>query len=301
MATVVTLVPYDPEWPAQFKMIRNELAAALGDAAVSIEHVGSTSVSGLAAKPVIDVDVVIRPGTFNDVCIRLEAAGYRHAGNQGIPGREVFKYTDKPHLMKHHLYVCHYDADELWRHLTFRNALRSQPELADEYARIKAAGASLFPDNMDAYIAHKSSFIEKVYSRHGLPYRYEFDAPVSPAAVADLREAVGWNRMSRDLADPRLRNAFHLCAFDGNRLAGYAAVVGNGVTDAYIQDVMVHPDYQHQGVGTQLMERILMRLKADDVYMVSVIYGEEALRPFYERFGFFTMLCGQREMRPGRD
>lgn len=131
--------------------------------------------------------------------------------------------------------------------------------------------------------------------------RYEFDAPVSPATLADLRASVGWNRMERDLADPRLRNAFHLCAFDGERLVGYAAVVGNGVTDAYIQDVMVRPDHQHQGIGTQLMERALSRLEADGVYMVSVIYGEEALRPFYEKFGFTTMRCGQREMRPGRD
>ena len=130
---------------------------------------------------------------------------------------------------------------------------------------------------------------------------YKFDAPVSPAALADLRESVGWNRMQRDLADPRLRNAFHLCAFDGESLVGYAAVVGNGLTDAYIQDVMVHPDYQHQSVGTQLMERILARLEAEGLYMVSVIYGEEALRPFYEKFGFFTMLCGQRELRPGHD
>ena len=130
---------------------------------------------------------------------------------------------------------------------------------------------------------------------------YEFDAPVSPAALSDLRAAVGWNRMQRDLADPKLRNAFHLCAFDDARLIGYGAVVSNGVTDAYIQDVMVHPDCQQQGVGTQLMERLLLRLKAEGVYMVSVIYGDEPLRAFYEKFGFLTMLCGQRELRPGRD
>ncbi|MBQ8202352.1 MAG: GNAT family N-acetyltransferase [Clostridia bacterium] len=107
--------------------------------------------------------------------------------------------------------------------------------------------------------------------------------------------------MQRDLADPRLNSTFHLCACDGERLVGYAEIISNGVTDAYIQDVMVHPDYQRQGIGTQLMERILARLTADGVYMVSVIYGEDALRPFYELFGFSTMLCGQREMRPGRD
>ena len=131
--------------------------------------------------------------------------------------------------------------------------------------------------------------------------RYEFDALLSPADLTGLREAVGWNRMERDLADPRLRNAFHLCAFDGSRLVGYTAVVSNGVTDAYIQDVMVRPEYQRQGVGTQLMQRVLARLEEEQLYMVSVIYGDESLRPFYEKFGFCTMLCGQRELRPGRD
>ena len=131
--------------------------------------------------------------------------------------------------------------------------------------------------------------------------RYEFDATVSPADIADLRQAVGWNRMERDLSDPRLTTTLQLCAFDENHLIGYAQLISNQVTDAYIQDVMVHPDYQRQGIGTQLMEKLLSRLEEDGIYMVSVIYGEETLRHFYERFGFYTMLSGQRELRPGRD
>lgn len=130
--------------------------------------------------------------------------------------------------------------------------------------------------------------------------RYEFNAPVSAAALADLRQSVGWNRMERDLSDPKLENAFHLCCFDGDRLVGYVAVVSNGVTDAYIQDLMVHPDYQHQGIGSQLVQRTLDRLRADGIYMVSVIYGEAELQRYYEEFGFTTMLCGQMELRPGR-
>ena len=130
---------------------------------------------------------------------------------------------------------------------------------------------------------------------------YEFNVPVPASVLADLRESVGWNRMQQDLANPLLSNALTLCAFNAERLVGYAAVVANGVTDAYIQDVMVHPDYQRQGIGTQLMERLLTHLKQNGIYMVSVIYGDKALRPFYEKFGFFTMLCGQRELRPGND
>lgn len=131
--------------------------------------------------------------------------------------------------------------------------------------------------------------------------RYEFDAPITAAELADLRESIGWNRMARDLADPRLHNAFHLCCFDGERLVGYVAVVSNGVTDAYIQDLMVHPDYQHQGIGRQLIQRTLDRLRADGIYMVSVIYGDAALQRYYEDFGFTTMLCGQMELRPGHE
>ncbi len=129
---------------------------------------------------------------------------------------------------------------------------------------------------------------------------YIFDAPISPAVLADLREAVGWNRMEADLADESLCNSFHLCCFDGETLIGYAAVVSNGVTDAYIQDVMVHPDWQHQGISTALMERVLERLRNEGIYMVSVIYGDPALQALYERFGFQTMLCGQMELRPER-
>ena len=131
--------------------------------------------------------------------------------------------------------------------------------------------------------------------------RYEFDAPVSAAALVDLRQSVGWNRMERDLSDPRLHNTFDLFCFDRERLVGYVAVVSNGVTDAYLQDLMVHPDYQQQGIGRELMRLALQRLRDDGFYMASVIYGDTALREYYEQFGFTTMLCEQMELRPGRD
>ena len=68
----------------------------------------------------------------------------------------------------------------------------------------------------------------------------------------------------------------------------------NGVTDAYIQDLMVHPDYQVRGIGTDLMKKMIDYLKKKHIYMISVVF-EEKLKPFYEKFGFFSMLCGQME------
>lgn len=71
--------------------------------------------------------------------------------------------------------------------------------------------------------------------------------------LSDLREAVGWNRMENAYRSPLLRSYYHIAAYDHDRLIGYIDCVSNGVTDAYIQDLMVHPDFQNQGIGTKLM------------------------------------------------
>lgn len=127
---------------------------------------------------------------------------------------------------------------------------------------------------------------------------YKMNSQVSPADIAALRRSVGWGGMETELKNPALRDYLRIACYDGDKLAGFLAVVSNGVTDAYIQDVMVRPDYQGKGIGRSLMNRAIERLKADHIYMISVIYGEEELRPFYEKFGFYTMLCGQMETRP---
>lgn len=165
----VTVLPYDEGWARDFEAIRDELRPALGELALAIEHVGSTSVKGLSAKPIIDVDVVIEDASCLDAAIAaLARIGYFHEGDLGIPGREAFKYAGKDHLQRHHLYVCPQDSAELQRHLAFRDYLRAHPEAADEYSRIKAAGAALYPEDIDGYIAHKAPFIERIYREVGV-------------------------------------------------------------------------------------------------------------------------------------
>lgn len=101
------VVPYDESWKLAFEEIKEELESAIGDLVIGIEHVGSTSVEGLSAKPCIDIDVIIKDySIFDAVVCKLKAIGYIHEGNLGIQDREAFKYSDKPHLRQHHLYVC---------------------------------------------------------------------------------------------------------------------------------------------------------------------------------------------------
>lgn len=126
MAVVVT--PYNKTWKSSFEEIKAEIENVIGDLIIGIEHVGSTSVEGLSAKPCIDIDVIIKDySVFNDVVNKLATIGYIHKGDLGIKDREAFKYADKPHLQKHHLYVCPQHSEELHRHITFRDFLRENP------------------------------------------------------------------------------------------------------------------------------------------------------------------------------
>ena len=165
----VIVLPYDAAWESAFEAIKAEIQTALGDLMLGIEHVGSTSVKGMSAKPCIDIDVVIRDySVFDAVVQKLDVIGYIHEGDLGIQDREAFKYADKPHLMTHHLYVCPRESEELHRHIVFRDFLRKNPEAVKKYSRVKKTAAQLFPDSIDQYIEYKSPCIEELYKECGL-------------------------------------------------------------------------------------------------------------------------------------
>lgn len=165
----VIVQPYDKAWKIAFENIKDEIEQVLGDLIIGIEHVGSTSVEGLSAKPCIDLDVIIRDySVFEAVVDKLESIGYIHEGNLGIEDREAFRYTDKPHLLTHHLYVCPQHSQELHRHIAFRDFLRSNPEAAKKYGDIKETAARFFPDDIDGYMEYKSHCIAELYELCGL-------------------------------------------------------------------------------------------------------------------------------------
>ena len=165
----VVVVPYDEAWKNAFEEIKTEIETEIGDLIIGIEHVGSTSVEGMSAKPCIDIDVIIKDySAFGEIVRKLGAIGYIHEGDLGIKDRDAFKYADKPHLMLHHLYVCPQDSEELRRHITFRDFLRKNPEAVKKYSRVKETAAQLFPDEIEQYIAFKAPCIEELYKECGL-------------------------------------------------------------------------------------------------------------------------------------
>jgi len=167
-------VPYDKNWEIEFEKIKNELLPWVHDMTISIKHVGSTSVKGLYAKPIIDLNIVIdNESMLPDIIQRLAKINYTHVGDLGISGREAFKYSDKPHLMEHHLYVCPKDSLELRRHVTFRDHLRLHPGDCEKYSNIKIEMAKKFPHDIDGYINGKEPVILEIYERCGLDVSYK--------------------------------------------------------------------------------------------------------------------------------
>ena len=156
---------YNPDWPTSFARIRDVIAEKLGTTFLTIEHFGSTSVPGMVAKPIIDLDVVIEPAMFETVKALLGELGYRHEGDLGIPEREAFK-LDGPGpaaaLPPHHLYVCPRHSAELRRHRAFRAFLRAHREWAERLSELKRSLAAQYGDDREAYIAGKDALVRKI-------------------------------------------------------------------------------------------------------------------------------------------
>ena len=160
-AVPIDVVPYSPEWPQRFEAVARDLRAALVDIpSARVEHVGSTSVPGLAAKPVLDVDVIVAADDVRSAVDALVAAGYEHRGDLGVTGREAFHAPDDD--PRRHVYVCLQGTIHVRNHLAVRDTLRADDALRDEYAAVKLALAADPTMDIDAYLAGKSAVLQKV-------------------------------------------------------------------------------------------------------------------------------------------
>jgi GrpB-like predicted nucleotidyltransferase (UPF0157 family) len=163
----VEVIAYDPEWPRTFERIRAHVWPAVQHAAMHIEHVGSTAVPGLSAKPVVDACIVVAsPRDIPHVVKALAKIGYVHRGDLGVPGRQAFQQPAT--LPKHHLYASHRGSLSLKNHLGVRDYLRAHPEAAREYGELKETLAMRFPNDIDGYIAGKTEFILGILRQIGL-------------------------------------------------------------------------------------------------------------------------------------
>jgi GrpB-like predicted nucleotidyltransferase (UPF0157 family) len=163
----ISIVDYDPDWPDVFRQLNSNVWPLISDFAISVEHVGSTAVPGLAAKPIIDISIVVSSEAEVRLAIeRLATIGYLHRGNLGIEGREAFQAPAG--LPAHHLYVCRSDNPGLQNHIAVRDYLRTHPEAAQAYGELKKRLAREFPNEIECYLDGKTEFLLDVLRRAGL-------------------------------------------------------------------------------------------------------------------------------------
>jgi len=176
MGEILEILPYDPAWPNAFAVERDRIAAALGDLAVRIDHNGSTSVPGLAAKPIIDIQISVRDlQPIEAYAALLGALDYVHVPHADDSFAPFFhRPSHWPH--SHHLHVVQAGGAEERRTLAFRDYLREHPHVAREYEGLKRGLAPLYSaasfESRQAYADAKTEFITRITTRafsRGLP------------------------------------------------------------------------------------------------------------------------------------
>ena len=168
--------PYDPDWPVLFEEERRRITAAVGHIVAGVHHVGSTSIPGMPAKPILDIAVLLHKFEDGERCIEpLESIGYFHKGvdEVDIPDDRFFLRghppqdgcSDGEEIRTHVLHMYTVDSPIRRNHFLFRDYLIDHPEVADEYAQLKLALADKHPDDRTSYSAGKRSFIREVIAK----------------------------------------------------------------------------------------------------------------------------------------
>lgn len=288
------LVDYDHEWPRRFEEIEVALESVLRDAGATVEHVGSTSVPGLAAKPIVDVVVVVpRPEDVDAALARLTERGYAAKGDRGVPGRLAL--TPPSDLPLHHPYLVVHGSDAYFDHIDLRDFLRAHPEEADAYAQEKRKHAHLLRANRRAdYTDAKSDFVRALVDKardhfghqsstddvsDGVTYRWrcpvrfeEVDVLVG-LAFGDTPARGWWRRV-------RPRSLGWVTAHDDATLVGFVNVITDGGLHVFILDTAVAPTHRRRGIGTGLVRRAAIRAREADCEWLHVDF-ETALSDFY--------------------
>ena len=161
----ITVVNYDPEWPSKYARERDYIAQILKDNCISIYHIGSTSVPGLAAKPIIDIMAVVRSlEEVDGVAVKFQELGYEYLGEFGITGRRYLRKGGDERTHQIHIFQAN-DWNNISRHLAFRDYMRTHEKERDEYAKIKIGLAQEFPNDIGGYCDGKGDFVHKIEER----------------------------------------------------------------------------------------------------------------------------------------
>jgi len=290
----IIVVPYNPDWPQIFKIESEKIKRALGSNCIAIHHIGSTSVPGLSAKPVIDIIGVVKDP--KQAIQSLESLGFKYKGEYNIPMRFYFKRLEG---IETNLHVYREGHPEIELNLLFRDYLRKHPDVRDEYAKLKEdllRKKSSYEKNNSSFTGYnlgKDAFIRKILQAEG------FDR----IRIMQCTHYAEWE------AAKRLRNKYffdpllisdpytwtfdhpehaHLVFYQGVEIIGYAHIQFWANQRAALRIIVIDENYRRHGLGSQFLQMCEQWLKSQEVKSL-----HDEARPnvlsFYRRNGYTEM------------
>lgn len=162
MPIKVTVVPHDTSWASEYSRASKQVLNALDGAVVAIHHIGSTAISGIHAKPIIDI--LVETDSLSQIdarTARMTAIGYEAMGEFGLTGRRYFRMDNEDGIRTHHVHVFEANSDSVIRHLAFRDFMNAHPDYAQLYSLLKQELAAACNDDIEKYMDGKDPFIKK--------------------------------------------------------------------------------------------------------------------------------------------
>lgn len=158
----VEVVPYKQEWQERFESESVKLKKVFGEEVITIHHIGSTAISGMPAKPIIDILLEVKDTEMVDkLNEKMEQIGYKVRGENGIVGRRYFQ-KEESGIRTYHVHVFQNGSLEIEKHLNFRDYLRSHPKVAQTYGKLKEELAEKYPEDIESYMQGKNNFIQEI-------------------------------------------------------------------------------------------------------------------------------------------
>lgn len=299
MSQNVIVIPYDPTWPKRFWLEEKKIKEALGDNCVTIHHIGSTSIPGLSAKPIIDMLPVVK-----DILAvnsqALENLGYRGRGELGMPFRRYFSN----HV--YHLHIWEEGHPEIDRHLLFLEYLRKYPEELKRYEDLKLQLAKKFPEDRSSYTASKYDLIQDMVKKSG------FEGLTMVEALLN-QEWDAYHRIRKTLLfEPRgvqydphhpsitAENHYNFVLMRGTDIIGAIAVELLDNERAALRSLVIDTPYQNRGYGDKflrMIERWILHQNRTKIVLHSVPQAVS----FYKRAGYLEEPFNEVSANPNKN
>lgn len=285
MKRTIEVVEYDPQWPQLFELEAGRIKQALGSNCILVHHIGSTSVPGLRAKPIIDILPVVRNiQEVNQATRAMESLGYEAKGEYGMAFRRFFQKGGN--VRTHHVHVYQEGDPEINRYLKFRDWMHSHPEDAQEYAALKGELADKFPNDILPYCNGKDPFVASIDVKDG------FDGWRMVQALTD-REWAAVHHLRKSKADPydwsfTDKNHIHLVFYKNAEIIGYAHLQLWPGNRAALRIMVIDQRYRNLGFGSQFLRLCERWLFHRGLKTLSIQSTKEEYK-FYRQQGYIEI------------